>query len=127
MSAYATVGVKDAEASAAFYDAVFDTIGWKDHASFPGWRGYSKDGSGEGFVFWICKPFDGEPATVGNGTMTGFFAGSHQEVDAFYAAGLANGGSDEGAPGLRPQYGPHWYAAYMRDPAGNKIAIVHNQ
>ena len=58
--------------------------------------------------------------------MVGFIAKSRAEVDAFYAAAMAHGGTDEGAPGLRAHYGPDWYAAYLRDPAGNKIAVVYN-
>ncbi|KQM61946.1 MULTISPECIES: VOC family protein [unclassified Sphingomonas] len=125
MTVYATIGVVDPAISHAFYDAVLSTIGWRSHADFPGWRGYSKGGSGEGFVLWACIPFDSAPATAGNGTMIGFFVDSQAEVDAFHAAAMAQGGSDEGAPGLRP-YGANWYAAYLRDPAGNKLAVVHN-
>lgn len=126
MGAYATVGAIDAERSHAFYDAVLATIGWSSHAQFPGWRGYSEGGAGDGFVFWVCMPFDGAPATAGNGSMTGFFAASHEQVDAFYAAALAHGGSDEGPAGPRPQYSADWYAGYVRDPAGNKLAVVCN-
>lgn len=126
MSVYATVGAIDAAASQAFYDAALATIGWTSHASFSDWRAYSENGAGRGFVLWVAKPFNGAPATAGNGSMIGFFAPSHRDVDAFYAAAMAHGGSDDGAPGLRPQYGPDWYAAYVRDPAGNKIAIVCN-
>ena len=125
MTVYATVGVVDPAVSHAFYDAVLPTIGWSSHADFPGWRGYSKGGTGEGFVLWACLPFIGEAASAGNGSMIGFFVDSQAEVDAFHAAAMANGGSDEGAPGLRP-YGANWYAAYLRDPAGNKLAVVHN-
>jgi len=126
MSAYVTLGANDSEASNAFYDAVLATIGWACHMSFPGWRAYSEAGAGEGFVVWVAKPFDSAPATAGNGSMVGFFAKSRETVDAFYAAGMSSGGSDEGAPGPRPQYGPNWYAAYLRDPSGNKLAIVFN-
>ncbi len=125
MGSYATVGATDSDRSNAFYDAVLATIGWRSHAGFPDWRGYSQGGSGEGFVLWVCKPFDSSPATSGNGAMIGFFAASQGEVDAFHAAALAHGGADEGAPGPRP-YGANWYSAYVRDPAGNKLAIVHN-
>lgn len=125
MAACATVGVVDPAVSNPFYDAVLATIGWRSHAGFPGWRGYSKGGSGEGFVLWTCTPSDGGAATAGNGAMTGFFVQSQGEVDAFHAAAMTHGGADEGAPGLRP-YGANWYAAYVRDPAGNKLAVVHN-
>ena len=126
MGCYATVGAKDAAASFAFYDVVLATIGWRSHMAFPGWRAYSEGGSGQGFVFWVCTPFNGEPATSGNGQMTGFMVGSRAEVDVFHAAALAQGGTDDGAPNPRPQYGPNWYAAYVRDPSGNKLAVVHN-
>lgn len=58
--------------------------------------------------------------------MVGFMVKSRAEVDAFYEAAMTNGGYDEGAPNPRPHYGPNWYAAYVRDPSGNKIGIVYN-
>jgi len=126
METYITLGAKDSAQSNAFYDAVLATINWQSHMDFPGWRAYSEQGKGAGLVLWIAKPFDQQAATAGNGTMVGFSAKNHAEVDAFYAAAMACGGQDEGAPGMRP-YGPNWYAAYMRDPTGNKIAIVCNE
>jgi catechol 2,3-dioxygenase-like lactoylglutathione lyase family enzyme len=126
MSVYVTVGALDTEKSNRFYDATLATIGWRSHVEFPGWRAYSKDGSGQGTVLWVCRPFDGKPASPGNGAMVGFMTNSRAEVDAFYAAALDNGGTDEGGPNPRPQYGPNWYAAYLRDPAGNKLSIVCN-
>ena len=126
MNHYVTLGTDDAAAASAFYDAVMATIHWSSHAAFAGWRGYSAGGAGEGLTVWICAPFDGAPATAGNGTMLGFAADSVDQVDAFHRAALAHGGSDEGAPGHRPDYGPRWYAAYVRDPSGNKLAIVYN-
>ena len=58
--------------------------------------------------------------------MIGFPATSHEQVQAFHAAALAHGGSDDGAPGPREHYGPDWYSAYVRDPSGNKLSIVFN-
>ena len=124
MMPYVTIGAIDSEASNRFYDAVLGALGWASHAQYPGWRGYSEGGSGAGFTIWVARPFDGEIASPGNGSMTGLPAADHAQVDAFYAAALAKGGSDEGAPGLRPHYGPNWYAAYVRDPAGNKLAAI---
>ena len=126
MSIYVTVGALDAARSNTFYDAVLATIGWNQHAEFSGWRAYSEGGVGDGFVLWVCQPFNGEPATAGNGSMVGFKVKSPIEVDAFYQTALAHGGTDEGAPNSRLQYGPQWYAAYVRDPSGNKLAVVFN-
>ncbi|MFS2178994.1 VOC family protein [Rhizobium pisi] len=126
MSVYATVGALDLDRSSAFYDAVLATIGWRKYKEFPGWRAYSEGGKGEGFVLWVCEPFNGEAASAGNGAMIGFMAKSSAAVHAFYEAAIANGGTDEGGPGPRPQYGPDWYSAYMRDPAGNKISVVYD-
>jgi hypothetical protein len=74
--------------------------------------------------FWLCKPFDGAPATVGNGSMIAFDPKSWKEVDKFHSVALAHGGNSEGPPALRLQYGPDFYAAYVRDPDGNKIAAI---
>ena len=74
--------------------------------------------------FYVYLPFDGKSATTGNGAMTAFLAPSPEIVDAAYAAGLANDGINEGAPGPRPQYGTGYYGAYIRDPDGNKLHIV---
>jgi catechol 2,3-dioxygenase-like lactoylglutathione lyase family enzyme len=71
--------------------------------------------------FWVQRPVDGRKASSGNGTHIGFDAASKAEVEAFHAAGLAAGGSDEGAPGPRPQYGAPYYGCFLRDPEGHKI------
>ena len=70
------------------------------------------------------KPFDGETASTGNGVHAAFVAIRQADVDAFHAAALAAGGTDEGVPGLRPHYHADYYAAYARDPDGNKIQAV---
>jgi catechol 2,3-dioxygenase-like lactoylglutathione lyase family enzyme len=72
----------------------------------------------------VCKPFDGRPPHPGNGLMIALRANSWAQVRAFHAAALAHGGTSEGEPGLRPQYNPDFYAAYVRDPDGNKLAAV---
>ena len=126
MDLYVTLGAREPEAAHAFYDKVLATIGWSSHASFPGWRGYSPGGLGKGATVWVCAPYNGEEATAGNGTMVAFPAASPAEVDAFYAAAMSLGAKDEGPAGPRPDYSPTWYAAYMRDATGNKIAVVFN-
>jgi lactoylglutathione lyase len=75
-------------------------------------------------LFVIGKPFDGRPHEPGNGQMIAFLAQSREVVDKAYAAALANGGSSEGAPGLRPEYHQNYYGAYFRDPDGNKLCVV---
>lgn len=127
MGLYATLGTNDLGRSTQFYDAVLATIGWSCQTSFPGWRCYTPDAADNTFSLWICEPFNGESATAGNGAMIGFEAATYAEVEAFYAAAMTHGGTDEGAPGPRPHYGPNWMSAYVRDPAGNKLAIVYNK
>ena len=75
-------------------------------------------------ALWIGKPFDQQPANAGNGVMVAFKARSWKEIDDFHAAALASGGSSEGAPDLRLHYAPDFYAAYVRDLDGNKVAAV---
>jgi catechol 2,3-dioxygenase-like lactoylglutathione lyase family enzyme len=132
MFTYITLGANDLDAAEHFYDAVMATLGWArcdtsaegDWGQWRGWGRYEDQGRRQ-MALWVCAPFDGRPAAPGNGTMVALAAGSRAQVDAFHAAALAHGGSDEGAPGLRPQYYPDFYAAYVRDPDGNKLAAVY--
>jgi catechol 2,3-dioxygenase-like lactoylglutathione lyase family enzyme len=128
---YVYFGTDDLGRATRFYDAALAPLGMKrcvtddpqwDSAS-AGWGIYEENGLSE-LAFWIGKPFDGGKVTVGNGSMVAFRARSWAEVDAFHAAALAHGGADEGAPGLRLHYAPDFYAAYVRDPDGNKVAAV---
>jgi catechol 2,3-dioxygenase-like lactoylglutathione lyase family enzyme len=131
MFTYIYLGTNDLERAIKFYDAVMGVLGLErvvtgdpewDRIS-AGWGTYKNDGAEE-LALWVGTPFDGQPATVGNGSMVAFRAQSWRQVDDFHAAALANGGASEGAPGLRPQYNPDFYAAYVRDPDGNKLAVV---
>lgn len=121
MFSHVTVGTDDLQRAGAFYDAVLGAIG---HA-----RGFEGDtfisyGDRGGARFFVMKPFDGAAASVGNGSHAAFNAETRAEVDAFHAAALAAGGSNEGAPGLRPHYHADYYGAYVRDLDGNKIQAV---
>lgn len=124
MIVYATLGVADFERSIGFYDAVMATINvprapeWGD-----GWAGWGVPYQ-QGVSLWICKPWNGKAPAPGNGAMIAFRAESDKQIADFHAAALAHGGADEGAPGLRPNFGPHFYACYVRDPDGNKLACV---
>lgn len=127
MILYTTLGSSDLEKSIKFYDAVFGALGvprapdWAK--GFAGW-GPSYD---DGVSFWICKPFDGRAPQPGNGPMVALRAESAAQVQAFHAAALSHGGTDEGAPGTRPYYEPSFYVAYVRDPDGNKLACVFHR
>lgn len=122
---YLTLGTSDVARAALFYDAALAPLGMIRRAT-------EDDEVGYGFKndqrtrLWITRPYDGRPATVGNGSMLALDAADQQTVDAFHKAALAAGGTDEGAPGLRP-YGPSFYAAYVRDPDGNKLSAVHER
>ena len=131
MLTYVYFGTNDLDRAARFYDATLAPLGmsrcvtgdpdWDSTSA--GWGLYEDDGARE-LAFWIGKPFNQQAATTGNGAMVAFRARSWKEVDDFYAAALTNGGSSEGAPGLRLHYNPDFYAAYVRDPDGNKVAAV---
>ena len=120
MDNYVTLGAHDAAESEAFYDAVMATIGWSCHRTWPGWRGYSRGGTGTGLTVWTCAPFDGAPASAGNGTMVALAVDSRDKVDAVYKKAIELGSRDEGQAGPR---GEHFYAGYFRDPDGNKLAV----
>lgn len=114
---HVSLGTNRFEEAAAFYDAVMAALGAKRHVGFPGAIAYGRKFP----EFWLQTPIDGRPATVGNGSHIGFFAYSKEQVDAFHAAALKAGGTDEGAPGPRPDYGPQYYGGFVRDLDGNKI------
>jgi catechol 2,3-dioxygenase-like lactoylglutathione lyase family enzyme len=117
---HVSVGTNDVERSKRFYDAVLPIVGILPMAEDESGLGY---GSGT-FHFSVQVPIDGKPATVGNGTHIAFAAEDRSMVDRFYAAALKHGGSDDGAPGLRPEYDANYYGAFVRDPDGHKIEAV---
>lgn len=113
---HACVGASDLSASTKFYDAALGALGINNLGPF----GDSVVLYGKGKpAFLVLKPGNGA-APSGNGVTIGFAASSQADVDAFHKAGLAAGGADEGAPGPRGHL-PNAYAAYLRDPAGNKV------
>lgn len=121
MIGYVTIGAVDVEKAMPFYDAVLGAIGYERQFFDGGWAGYGL--KGQDATTFICPPFDGQAARGGNGVMIAFKGESKEAVQAAHAAALAQGGTDEGAPGPRPADSTNFYGAYMRDPTGNKIAV----
>lgn len=103
MFSHVTVGSRDLERAGRFYDVLL--------APLP--------------RFYVYSPRDGLRATVGKGSMVAFLASTTGAVKASWASGLANGGTDDGAPGERPHYGVGYFGAHLRDPDGNKLHIVY--
>ena len=116
MIGYVTLGTNDRDKSARFYDAICGELGvgrMMENEKFIAW---GKPGGGAGIG--ITAPFDGGKASTGNGVMVALEAEDRAQVQRIYDLALANGGTDEGAPG--PREGG-FYAGYFRDPDGNKL------
>lgn len=122
MLLYVTIGTNDLVRAGAFYDAALAPLGLKRRKQDDVEIGYGAE-TDTRCRLWIVTPHDRNAATIGNGSMVALDAASRADVDAFYRAALAHGGTDEGAPGLRP-FHPDFYAAYVRDPDGNKLSAV---
>jgi catechol 2,3-dioxygenase-like lactoylglutathione lyase family enzyme len=126
MIAYVTVGADDITRAKRFYSAFLPALGYGLKEGPEGLSYALPVEPGQSSVlpdFYVKPTFDGAAATAGNGTMIAFEARSQAQVRDLHAAALAAGGSDEGQPGFRPSYGPHFYVSYLRDPQGNKIAL----
>ena len=114
---HVVVGTNNLEKANTFYNAALAPLGVKNLG--PMGQNATLYGA-EGPEFLVTKPANGQPATHANGGTIGFHAASREAVRKFHAAGVASGGKDEGAPGPR-SFTPTAYAAYLRDPDGNKI------
>jgi len=115
-----TLGTNDLIAAGQFYDQVLAEIGMQRTMTIENEIGYGSHGES---CFWILLPFNGEPATFGNGTQVTFKASTNIQVNKFYKAVLSAGGKDEGSPGFR--YRENYYGAYCRDLDGNKLHVMH--
>ena len=120
---YVTLGTNALPRARAFYGPTLATLGIVDLRPNANEACYGQPGDTDPSLY-IVPPFDGQPATKGNGTMLALTAPKRAAVRAFYDAALAHGGSDEGAPGLR--YSENFYSCYVRDPDGNKLSAVCN-
>ena len=124
MIGYTMVGTKDLDRSLRFYDPLFSEMGWDQcwrDAQSASWGDKDNETAPR---FFTGYPADERPAGVGNGTMTAFLVEGPAMIDRLYEIAMRMGGSDEGGPGFRPQYGEGFYGAYVRDPDGNKLAFV---
>ena len=128
MFSHITVGVSDLDRTERFYDALLTPLGLTRRQVIPDGGPPSRcwHHPAAGFPrFFVYLPFDGQPGSAGNGSMTAFLAPTPEAVEHAHAQGLAHGGTDAGAPGPRHHYAPDYFGAYLRDPDGNKIHIVH--
>ncbi len=126
MIAYVTVGADEMARAKRFYSAFLPTLDYELKEGPEGLSYALPSEPGQSPVlpdFYVKPPFDGRPAAAGNGVMVAFEARCQQQVRDLHSAALAAGGSDEGQPGFRDSYGPHFYVGYLRDPQGNKIAL----
>lgn len=120
MLAYVTIGTKDLQRGAAFYDAIAAELGAARVMEFDRFIAWGRPDGEPGIG--LTYPFDGNAASVGNGVMVALAAKDEDQVRRIYEIALANGGSDEGPPGPR---GESFYAAYFRDPDGNKLNAIY--
>lgn len=112
-----SLGTNDFERAVAFYDKVLPALGCRRLMEHPGAVAYGRLYP----EFWVQKPIDGRPASIGNGTHVGFFAADKAAVQAFYQAALDAGGASDGEPGPRAEYGAPYFGCFVRDPDGHKI------
>lgn len=128
MFSHIQVGARDLASMIKFYDAVLKPLGLvrmpAEDDGGPAGAGWEMPGK-KWPQFFVQLPFNGLPATWGNGNQVSFAAHSQEQVHAAWEAAMVMGGSDEGAPGLRPQYSASFFVAYCRDPEGNKLCFVH--
>lgn len=128
MFSHIQIGARDLPKMIAFYDAVLGCLGLvrmdSENDSGPPGEGWHRPGKRWPQVF-VQLPFNGLPATWGNGMQVSFAADSPQTVRAAWDLAIAMGGHDEGPPGPRPHYSPGYFGAYCRDPEGNKLCFVY--
>ena len=117
---HVSINVRDLEASGAFYDAVLGTIGLARVAVKADTIGFGKTYP----EFWLNARPGSAPAAADSGAHVCLRARTAEAVEAFYEAATSAGGSDDGLPGMRPEYNERYYAAFIRDPDGNRIEVV---
>jgi catechol 2,3-dioxygenase-like lactoylglutathione lyase family enzyme len=130
MIAYVTLGSNNIESAELFYSAFLLPLGYQLFKEGNGDLSYCLPKPSEMAPqlpdVYIKAPFNGKPASAGNGQMIAFEVPSQKNVRSCHSSALKNGGTSEGEPGFRPSYGTHFYVGYLRDPDGNKIAVFSN-
>lgn len=130
MIAYVTLGSNNIESAELFYSAFLLPLGYQLFKEDNGDLSYCLPKPSEMAPqlpdVYIKAPFNGKPASAGNGQMIAFEVPSQKNVRSCHSSALKNGGTSEGEPGFRPSYGAHFYVGYLRDPDGNKIAVFSN-
>ena len=117
---HVSIAVRDLARATTFYEAVLGALGYTRLETRPATVGFGKQYA----EFWLNLRADTTPLAPGGGAHVALRARSTETVDAFHAAALANGGTSDGAPALRPQHGEGYYAAFIRDPDGNRVEAV---
>jgi len=117
---HVSLGTNDLTRAKAFYDPLMAELGLRVIKETERIIAYGLTET----VFSMEKPINGDRALAGNGTHLAFHAGQRRTVRACYESGLAHGRTDEGTPGIRSEYDTNYYAAFLRDPDGNKIEVV---
>jgi catechol 2,3-dioxygenase-like lactoylglutathione lyase family enzyme len=117
---HVSLGTNDFPRAKAFYDAVLGTLDVQCLLEFEEGAGYGRQFP----EFWVQWPHDGQAANPGNGTHICFNAASIEQVKAFHKRALELGAEDDGKPGYRKEYSDNYYAAFVRDPDGNKIEAM---
>ncbi len=120
---HVSIGVKSLDRSRQFYDAALAPLGYERLSNFDGTMGYGAERP----AFWVSEVERPVLADRGSGLHFCFVATSEEAVDAFYAAALANGGEDNGPPGIRPDYSQFYYAAFIIDPDGYRLEAFFNK
>lgn len=117
---HVSVGTNDILKARRFYDPIMKHLGLRVLYE----TDKAVDYGVSDILFGVETPFNGKPATAGNGVHIAFSVVNHKMVDDFYRIGMEHGGTEDGKPGLRPNYDSHYYAAFLLDPDGNKIEAV---
>lgn len=125
MFSYLMLGTNNLASAIAFYDPLMEMLGHPQGGRGEEGASWGTFNSNASLGLCVGRAFNGEKASVGNGVMVALNAPSPEIIRRLHALALTLGGSDEGVPGYRPQYGEKFYSAYVRDPDGNKLAFVY--